>query len=361
MKESSKVETYHVLGVMSGTSLDGLDLAMVKLQYEHQTWAFELLATDSIPYAEDWKQSIKLAFNKNKDTLEQLDRKFGEFIGTKSMELIVSSGSTPDFIASHGHTIFHQPDKGVTVQIGSASAINDISGIPVINDFRSMDVSLGGQGAPLVPMADRHLFGGFTYCLNLGGIANVSFESENGRIAFDICPINMVLNYLVEDKGLAFDEGGKLARSGQLDDSLFKALNAIPYCQAPAPKSLGYEDFLSDWKPLIDQAQITVEDKLRTVIEHCAYQIAKSIENTSPSDQATVLATGGGAFNDFFIKRLRHFLKVSVSVPSEEIIEFKEAIAFALLGVLRFRNEPNCLASVTGAKIDCSGGEMYGF
>jgi anhydro-N-acetylmuramic acid kinase len=357
MNQPNLKATYHVIGVMSGTSLDGLDLAFVKLVVINDNWTYELLSGESLEYSGDWKRKLKNAFSLDDQNLAALDIEFGNFIGESIKKLITSQSIIPDFIASHGHTVFHQPDKGITLQIGNAAAIYNQTNIPVINDFRALDVSLGGQGAPLVPIGDKLLFSKYKYCLNLGGIANISFEDESERHAFDICPFNMSLNYLTIQLGLPFDEGGKLARSGKLDSGLLKHLNSISYCKAAPPKSLGYEEFLELWKPVLDDSNSSTINKLHTVIEHCASQIGNSISSMGDS----VLVTGGGAFNDYFISRLMALTNNEIEVPNDTIIEFKEAIVFGLLGALRLRNESNCLASVTGAREDNSGGNLYGF
>lgn len=357
MIQSSPNSTYHVLGVMSGTSLDGLDLAIVKLNVINDNWSYEILGSESLEYSEGWRHKLKNAFSLDNINLDSLDAEFGDFIGESINNLTARQNIIPDFIASHGHTVFHQPDKGITLQIGNAEAIYEQTNIPVINNFRALDVSLGGQGAPLVPIGDRLLFHEYKYCLNLGGIANISFEKKSERHAFDICPFNMSLNYLTMQLGLPFDEGGKLAQSGDLDANLFKQLNDISYCNASPPKSLGYEEFIEFWKPALDKSKASIINKLYTVVEHCAYQIGKSINSMSDS----VLVTGGGAYNGYFISRLKEISDNEIVVPIDTLIEFKEAIVFALLGALKFRGESNCLASVTGARENNSGGELYGF
>ncbi len=358
MKESSKVTTYSVLGVMSGTSLDGLDLALVELQHKEGVWSFDILKSDTRSYAEDWKERLGSALHENKKSLADLDLEFGEFIGHECLSFLQATKSPPDFIASHGHTVFHQPDKGLTLQIGDGNKIYEITKIPVINDFRSLDVSLGGQGAPLVPIGDRLLFSEYDYCINLGGIANLSYETTKGRMAFDICPLNMAFNYLCSSIDIPYDDGGHLARSGTVNRDLLSRLTSIPYLAEPHPKSLGLEDFVAHWKPLLDNTKISYNDKLSTLVEHAAIEISKNIDDEF---EPKVLVTGGGVHNHFFIERLNEHLGLKVIVPKPQISEFKEALVFALLGVLRLRNETNCLASVTGASRDNCGGEMYGF
>jgi len=357
MNQTSNLISYQVLGVMSGTSLDGLDLAIVQFELENGKWSFDLKAAKAIGYNDGWRTKLHRAFRLDGKDLGILDKEFGGLIGTEINEFISEQNINVDFISSHGHTVFHQPDKGITIQIGDSKSIYDSTQIPVINNFRAKDVSLGGQGAPLVPIGDQLLFTEHPYCLNLGGIANISFEKANERRAYDICPFNMSLNYLTNQIGLSFDDGGKIAESGKLNTALLNQLNNIPYCMSLPPKSLGYEDFIAFWKPALDNSEISIEDKLNTVVEHCALQINGSISTKGHS----VLVTGGGAFNDFFISRFKHLTDNEVFIPDKNIIEFKEAIIFAFLGTLRFRGEINCLAAVTGAKENNCGGDLYGF
>lgn len=357
MNQPRSKSTYLVVGVMSGTSLDGLDLAIVKLDVINDNWTYELLFGESIQYSKQWKLDLKNAISLENENLDVLDQNFGDYIGESIRNLITKENITPDFIASHGHTVFHQPSLGITRQIGSAAAIYNQTSIPVINNFRALDVSLGGQGAPLVPIGDKLLFDTYEYCLNLGGIANISFEKGAERNAFDICPFNMSLNYLTLIIGEPYDHGGGLAKTGELNLELYEQLNDIPYCQSAPPKSLGYEDFLRLWKPLLDNSKTSTINKLHTVVEHSAYQIGKTVDSSGNS----ILVTGGGAYNDYFISRLKAHTNNAVFVPSSDLIEFKEAIVFSLLGALKFRGDSNCLSSVTGAREDSSGGDLYGF
>jgi anhydro-N-acetylmuramic acid kinase len=261
-----------------------------------------------------------------------------------------------DFIASHGHTIFHQPNKKITFQIGDGSAIAAETGLPVVCDFRSLDVALNGQGAPLVPIGDRMLFNDFQYCLNLGGFANISFEKNNKRTAFDICPVNIILNFLSEITGSSFDNKGKIASSGKVDHALLSALNQKKYYKKNPPKSLGKEWVISEILPLLALDTISISDKLRTFCEHIADQITKVLPPDMP---AKVLVTGGGAHNDFLVRLLKQKSKNEIILPDKKTIDYKEALIFSFLGVLRMRNEINCLKNVTGASKDNIGGAVY--
>lgn len=350
---------YSVIGVMSGTSLDGLDLALVSFTRNSPItpWTFKIEQTETLTYPEKLLSQLKEAITFSEDMLNKLNETLGYYIGEAIRNFLQRSESQVDLIASHGHTVFHQPEKGVTLQIGSGQRIFDAVGIPVVSNFRQADVKAGGQGAPLVPIGDRDLFTEYDLALNLGGIANISFNKNGSRLAFDICPFNMALNEFADQKGLRYDSGGELASGGRVDTNLLQALNDVGYIHKPAPKSLGLEDYLQDWQPLLRNSSICLEDKMATYVEHAAIQIADVINNSSGH---SVLVTGGGAYHDFFISRLKRFSRAYVVLPSQEIIEFKEALVFAYLGLLRLENKANCLASVTGADYDVCGGDIVG-
>jgi anhydro-N-acetylmuramic acid kinase len=286
---------------------------------------------------------------------QQLDKDFAQFIAeavntfSDHHEL-----AKPDLVCSHGHTVFHQPEKGITVQIGDGQIIADATGITCINDFRALDVSLGGQGAPLVPIGDELLFSDFEACLNLGGFSNISFRENDERHAFDICPVNIVLNPLAKKLGLEFDRGGKIARSGNLNSELLEKLNAVSVYHQEGRPSLAREWLEQEFVPLLENTEIAIEDKLRTVTEHAAFQISRVLNYKVKS--GNVLVTGGGAKNDFFMNRVRELSESEVTIGEAEIVDFKEAVIFAFLGVLRSENQINILRSVTGAsRNSCSG------
>lgn len=348
---------YKIVGAMSGTSLDGLDLVLVNFQKIDEQWQFSVEKADTITYPKELVDKLKMAIDQEKEEVQALDLILGKFIGQGIKEFLGDNKSV-DFVASHGHTIFHQPEKGVTVQIGNGEQITKNCGVPVINNFRSLDVSLGGQGAPLVPIGDRDLFPEFTYCLNLGGIANISYQSDGNRVAFDICPFNMALNELANEKGLDFDDRGQLAGQGIVNQDLLFALNEIPYLSQASPKSLGLEDYRKFWLPIITSSYLSVEDRMCTFSEHAAIQVAKSMRSTASEK---VLITGGGTFHDYFISRIQALSMATICIPDTEIINFKEAVVFAYLGLLRHLEQPNSLCSVTGASRNSSGGDLYGF
>ncbi|MBK5213105.1 MAG: anhydro-N-acetylmuramic acid kinase [Flavobacteriaceae bacterium] len=350
-----KKENYHIIGVMSGTSLDGIDLAELVFNYSEKKWNFEIIAAETVPYSSFWKDELRDAINYSEEKLERLDFKYTEKLSEEILKFIKKHNIQKiDAVCSHGHTILHQPDKGFTYQIGNLPRISKLLHKTVVCDFRVQDVELGGQGAPLVPIGDRLLFPEYDYCLNLGGFANCSFEKNGERIAFDICPANIVLNKYAEKLGQDFDEDGRLAASGKVDETLLQKLNTLPFYAEKPPKSLGLEWVKEHIFPLLEAAEISSEDILRTFTEHIAVQLANQF-----SKNASVLITGGGAYNSFLVERLKSLASVAVIIPFAEIVEYKEAIIFGLLGVLKLRDEVNCLASVTGASKDHSSGKIY--
>jgi anhydro-N-acetylmuramic acid kinase len=349
------MESYISIGCMSGTSLDGLDLAACRFTFDKK-WNFEILKANTISYSHKWVNKLTTTSELNALDFAFLHNEYGKFIGKQITEFCADLPEKPTLISSHGHTIFHQPDMKLTVQIGNGAFIAATTGIPTICDFRTLDVALGGQGAPLVPIGDELLFGEYEFCLNLGGIANVSFREEDERKAFDICPANMAFNHFTKELGYEYDLNGSMGRSGIVHLELLNLLNILDFYQQKGPKSLGREWFETDFLPLIYSFQLAPEDILRTLYEHVSDQLTIAVDQY-PKGQ--ILITGGGAHNVFLIELFSEKTKHKTIVPSAQIIDFKEAIIFAFLGVLRLRNEVNCLKSVTGADHDHSGGVIY--
>lgn len=357
---------------MSGTSLDGLDIAYCHFGCIEGVWQFEVIAANTFEYEEDWKKRLENITQVSGEALTQTHQELGVWMGKAVKRFMKKHEVDPEFIASHGHTVFHQAEKGFTLQIGSSYAMHAQSGKPVISNFRDMDMALGGQGAPLVPIGDRLLFPQHAFCLNIGGIANVSAEVNGKRLAYDISPANMVLNHFAQKLGQAYDKGGELARAGKVNEAIVKRLNELAYYKAPYPKSLGYEWVLENVISPMEKVDIATEDMLATLTHHVAQQIAANVhllmdkqqeKQDIPFDhEVSLMATGGGAFNDYLIECVRKYSKerFTVVLPNELIISFKEALIFAFLGVLRLRNEVNCLSSVTGASHDHSAGTIYG-
>lgn len=343
-----------IIGLMSGTSLDGLDIVYVEFDtadYKN----FLIHHSETKTYPKVWKEKLATAIHFSKEELEQIDIEYGHLLASYVNGFVKENNIVDiDFIASHGHTVLHQPDNGITLQIGNGQVLANETSIKVVCDFRTQDVALGGQGAPLVPIGDALLFQQYDACLNLGGFANVSFKEKEKRIAFDICPVNIVMNHYVRKLGLDFDDKGAIASSGQINDMLLKELNQLAYYQKESPKSLGLEWVQQNIFPLIDAYQLDVKTILRTFIEHIAVQITTSTKNNK-----NILITGGGTFNDFLIDRIRFFTISELVIPNAQIVDYKEALIFAFLGLLRVDNQVNCLSSVTGAKHDHSSGELF--
>ena len=349
------MQTYLVLGIMSGTSLDGLDIALCEFSFNNK-WSFKIIKAETLQYSDLWKEHLSDANKLSGIDLLKLHKEFGQFIGTYVNTFLNDTNQKIDFIASHGHTVFHQPDKQITLQIGDGAEIAARTNITTISDFRSLDVALSGQGAPLVPIGDELLFSEYDYCLNIGGFANISFKENNKRLAYDVCPANIILNLLAQKLNNPYDKDGKLGQSGNISPELLKKLNNINYYQLPYPKSLGKEWLDNVFTPILNATNIPILDKITTIYEHIAEQISKSFHKNSPT---SVLITGGGAYNQYLIERIKQKTNTQILIPKPQIIEFKEALIFAFLGVLRFNKQINCLSSVTGAKKDSSGGTIY--
>lgn len=339
---------------MSGTSLDGIDIIHASYVF-NSSWEFQIHNAQTLPYPKQWKSQLNHLVNYDSVELQKLDESYSVFLAEKIQAFITKFKIKDiDFIASHGHTALHQPEKGITYQIGNLQALADVTQQKVICDFRVQDVALGGQGAPLVPIGDRLLFSDHDFCLNLGGFANVSYEQNGKRIAFDICPVNIVLNHYVAQLDLEFDDKGHLASRGQVNVELLDQLNALNFYAEKPPKSLGLEWVKTFVLPLIDGFQLKTEDILCTFVTHTAIQISKVLN----CKNTTTLVTGGGAYNDFLIAKIQGLSRSKIIIPQPEIIEFKEALVFGLLGVLKERNTVNCLKSVTGSSKDHSSGKI---
>lgn len=351
----------NVLGLMSGTSMDGTDLAICSFFQDDNGWKFDLLDAKTVEYPTEWLQTLNGLMQASAHDFAFANAALGRYYGSLIREFISESNHKVDLIGSHGHTIFHQPKLGFTSQIGDGAQIAAITGIDTICDFRSKDVALGGQGAPLVPVGDAFLFSNYTACLNLGGIANISFNSENGRKAFDICPVNMALNKIALSQGLAFDTDGKLASKGEVDNELLNKLTSLSFYSQTGPKSLGKEWFDNEFLPLVGPMESIDENTAcnlsRTLVEHIAIQLTATFENINK--KGSVLITGGGAFHQFLIGRIAALSKWQISLPSTQIINYKEAIVFAFLANLNYLDSINIFNSATGALRDSIGGAFY--
>ena len=342
------------IGLMSGTSLDGLDLVYVKFN-NNSYKDFQIIHADTIPYSEKWKIILQKSIEFSADDLNDLDIKYGKFLAERVNEFIIKySIKNIDFISSHGHTVLHQPEKGITLQIGNGQIISKITKQKVVCDFRTQDVKLGGQGAPLVPIGDELLFPEYDYCINLGGFSNISYREKNKRIAFDICPVNIVMNFYASKLGFQYDKNGDLASQGKINNQLLSKLNELDFYKKQYPKSLGLEWVQNEVYPLIDSMEKNHIHILRTLVEHIAIQISNIVDQNS-----SIFFTGGGVFNSFLMNRISILSANKVIITSKKIINYKEALIFSLLGLLRIENKNNCLKSVTGANKDHSSGVIF--
>ncbi len=352
--------SYNTISLMSGTSLDGIDIAFVHIERNEQgLWGFNLVNAETVAYSDEIKDKLRTSTEISAPALFQLDKMLGQMMGEAINKFIAKNKISKDeiqIITSHGHTVYHQPDNGFTVQIGCGSSMALETGITVVNDFRTKDVILGGQGAPLVPIGDFELFKNQAEAfLNIGGISNISFKKDGKIVAFDCCPGNLPLNKLAQNKGLNYDKNGDLARSGEINFFLLDLLNNLPFYEQVGPKSLGTEWLEQYFYPMIKPDR-DIENNLRTVIEHEAYQIGQVLNR---NEIESVMITGGGAFNQFLVERIQHYYKGRVVLPAKEVIEFKEAIIFAFLGALYLEKLPNCLSEVTGASRNVCGGVLH--
>ncbi|MBW8048868.1 MAG: anhydro-N-acetylmuramic acid kinase [Cytophagales bacterium] len=369
---------YKVIGVMSGTSLDGVDIAFCHFENKDNRWNFKIIKAQTVYYNTQWKQRLENLSKLDALTFVKTDIDYGIYLGDIIKKFIEVEKIKPEFIASHGHTIFHRSNQStagsrllvvsnnlISAQIGNGAYIAATCTLPVICDFRSMDIALGGQGAPLVAIGDKLLFSEYELCLNLGGIANISFRGAS----FDICPMNIVLNYFANQLDVPFDKDGKIAMSGKYNAELFKKLNQLKYYKSKYPKSIGKEWIDGNILPILESSGISIKDKLNTFCHHIAYQITSVIKSkNNHNKQCRLLITGGGTYNDFLMSCLETNLQgniqhpasnIQLIIPDKQLIEYKEALIFAFLGVLRMRNEENCLKSVTGAKRNSVGGAIY--
>lgn len=339
------------LGLMSGTSLDGLDICFVQFEKQDQ-WSFQILKAETIPYPKNWVDKLQNSIDLSAEELLELNAEYGFYLGKSVLSFINTHQLQDiDLIASHGHTVFHQPQKKITLQIGDGRAIKLETNLPVIYDFRTQDVLMSGNGAPLVPIGDELLFSQYNACLNLGGFSNISFKYNNRRIAFDVVPVNIVLNKLAQDFGKDYDENGDLARTGTIDQNLLDRLSSLHFYRQEHPKSLGVEwcndHIFTSFK------NVAGIDLLATFTEHIAQQISNVINDHTIEN---ILFTGGGTYNTYLIEKIRSKTKAEIIIPEKKIIDYKEALIFAFMGVLKLNNEINVLSSATGSYRDHSSG-----
>ncbi|HXH18461.1 MAG TPA: anhydro-N-acetylmuramic acid kinase [Chitinophagales bacterium] len=361
------MKTYKVIGLMSGTSMDGLDIAYCHITEDEGKWTYKILNAETVPYPVKWKLRLEQLVLQNAVTYLKTHAFLGHYYGTEVKAFIERHqlDGQLDFIASHGQTVFHQPENRFTSQIGDGAAIAALTGYPVVCDFRSIDVALGGQGTPITPIADKLFFSEYKYLLNLGGISNITCHIAGKYIAFDVTPVNLILNRLAKNAGREYDEDGNLARSGSLNQHLLDELNSSWYYEKDYPKSMSGGWVSKVMLPVVNHHAIPNEDKLRTLVEHIAVQLGRAFQRVMDKEKVNIsradrmLATGGGALNKYLIERISEKVPVTVVVPDEQTVKFKEALMIGLMGVLRVNNEINCLSSVTGAERDSIGGTIY--
>ena len=350
----------NLIGLMSGTSLDGLDIVLVKFEENKDEVNHTIICSNTVSYPSHLEEAIKKANELKIDEAQILDKSIGLFFAAQINTFIEQNKldqNNIDAIASHGQTILHQPENGFTLQLGCGSTIAYHTGIPVINDFRTLDVVAGGQGAPLVPIGDFQLFKGKAEAfINLGGFCNISFKDHKGEIqAFDICPSNLPLNKYAQKLNAAYDKDGDFAQAGELDDLLLQKLNKLEYYTKSSPKSLGTEWLDKSFYPLIssDKNPYAI---LRTLSSHIATQIAATI---NAHKIQSVFFTGGGAKNKFILQELQKKYSGKIIIPDTEIIDFKEALIFAFLGYCYLLDKATTIETVTGATLSLSTGVYH--
>ena len=360
---------YRAVGLMSGSSLDGLDVVFAELHEQAGKWNFSIEAADCLEYTAEWKKRLQEATTLNALDYQHLHVDYGHYLG-EQINLFIEKHKLQyrvNLISSHGHTTFHVPARKMTAQLGDGAAIAAVTGLPVVSDLRALDVALGGQGAPIVPVGEKLLLSEYEMLLNIGGIANISFNTPGKYIAFDICPANRVLNLIANETGKEYDAGGALASTGTIHLELLNQLNESGYYKQPFPKSLANKFGTDELYPLIQSYNLHHQDALRTFVAHIVHQIKLSIQNVIKSidlqiSHSKLLVTGGGAFNEFLIQELQTeltSLNIEVVVPDSQLVKYKEALIMALIGVLRWREENNVLSSVTGSMRDSIGGALW--
>ncbi|MEO6288925.1 MAG: anhydro-N-acetylmuramic acid kinase [Ginsengibacter sp.] len=355
---------YKVIGIMSGSSLDGLDIVYAELQETAGKWSYEIKHSSCVEYSGDWQKKLRSAIFHSSMDYQLLHAEYGSYIARKINEFIEANSlqHKVNLVSSHGHTTFHLPGKKMTHQLGDGAAIAAETRLPVVSDLRSLDVAFGGQGAPIVPMGEKLLFDNHKYFLNLGGIANLSVHDNDKAIAFDVCAANRILNMLAEEKDLPYDEGGKVAALGEVNTDLLEKINSLEYFRLTYPKSLPNSFGTDTIFPIIKSYGLSTEDALATFTEHICFQIKDAIQPFKQKETQKLFITGGGAFNTFLIENLKNHLKemnFEVDIPADDVVNFKEALIMALLGVLRWREQYTILSSVTGAERNSIGGALW--
>ncbi len=349
---------------MSGSSMDGLDIAYCTIEETGGKWSYQILQAECIPFDDNWIETLKRITTCTASELLLAHTAFGHWMGKVINDFIERHQleHKVHLIASHGHTVFHEPKQRMTFQMGDGAAIAAITKLPVVSDLRNMDIALGGQGAPIVPIGEKLFWQPYHYFLNLGGICNMTIATHDQHIAFDVCPANRVLNMLAAELGKPFDNNGEEAAKGMLNKELLDELNALDYYKQPYPKSLSNQFGIETLYGIIQNVEIPVQDKLHTLCVHIAQQVCHAIKEFADQETSDILVTGGGALNSFLTRQIQKeldALSVHVVIPENELVEYKEALVMALIGVLRWREEENVMASATGAVRNSVGGALW--
>jgi len=360
----SKGKKYHAIGLMSGSSLDGIDLALTTFEVETQPKGelrvlhWEIEKSKTIPYPAQWVSDLQKAPEMSGLELSLLHSKLGNYFGQVVLEFSKETDSPIDYISSHGHTVFHYPQKKMTLQIGDGAAIAALTGIDVFDNFRLQDIAAGGEGAPLAPIVDAYLFPEIKYTLNLGGIANINIKTANGYLAYDLCGANQILNALSKEAGKEYDENGQIAAKGQIIPKLLRQANQWDYLRLAPPKSLDNRQVQNHTVRLFSSYPSPLEDRMFTAVHHIGYQIAASIHPHVGFVPEQLLITGGGALNTFLVSVIKEYLSPNIEIikAPDSLINFKECVLMGLLGLLNIYQLPTTLPSVTGAKWKTVGG-----
>ena len=358
----------YVVGIMSGSSLDGLDIALCRFEQDELSGklSFDLLNTAAIPFEETMMKRLGEGASLGVRSLKKLEVDLSRYIAESVNQFLDAGAHTADYISCHGHTILHVPEDGYTVQIGQGAIISELTGLPCICDLRSSDMAVGGQGAPVAPIVEQILFSNFDFYINLGGIANVSYHSNQEVISWDSVPCNQILNHYASQKDLPYDDGGSLAGTGRVDRGLKEAWMSLPYFEKPYPKSMDNTWVRKQFLERSRSFDVTVEDALATMVDVCVSQIRRDIKDhvgaTGGQHLRKCLITGGGAHNTFLVSQLSEALtheEIEVIKPEDDIVDYKEAILMALMGFLRIEGKSNTISSVTGARTNTIGGAVY--
>ncbi len=357
------MRSYNVIGIMSGSSMDGVDLAHCRLWSEGNHWKYEITHAETVPYDEKWRVRLSQLRGQNSLVLTKTDIYYGRYLGQLVNDFVSRNNLKPDLIGSHGHTVFHYPEEWISLQVGDGASLSGITNLPVVSQFRQLDVAKGGEGAPLVAIGDEMLFSEYDYCLNLGGFSNISGILNGKRIAWDICPCNILLNRVARDMGLAYDEDGRIAEAGHIDYPLLGDLNEIPWYTKPWPKSLN-RDWINKelWNIVREVRDISNENRMKTLVDHIACQIGDAVDALSDGNAAgkRVLVTGGGAFNKALMEHIRTHSDAEFIVPEPILVNYKEALVFALMAALRVLNLVNIRKETTGASSNSVAGALHG-